>query len=172
MSVYTIRDFYEENLPRGRVISNLRATWDNSSYTTLTVQPGTDEAYFIDYFTIRVDADAPFTMQANDEITITFNCYGSSPYDTFTIDDASTFIDLARYTDPELYEARAFSGTSYHIFKYQFRPPIYLRSSTSPSESIVFAYDDTGGGPTAGTLYIDVHGWKLADEDDSGLVIS
>jgi hypothetical protein len=46
-----------------------------------------------------------------------------------------------------------------------------LRSSTGTAESIVFEYDNTGGGVTAGTMYIDVHGWKL-DEDDSGLVIS
>ena len=166
---YTVRDFYEENLPRGQVLSDLRETWDNSSAATLTVQPSTDECYFIDYFVVRVSDT--FAMSANDEITITFNAYGSSPYDTFTIDDASPFIDLARYSDPREYEARAFSGTSYHTFTFPIKPAMYLRSSTTPAESIVFEYDDSGGGITAGTMYIDAHGWKL-DEDDSGLVIS
>lgn len=166
---YTVRDFYEENLPRGQVISDLREKWDGAAPATLTVQPSADECYFIDYFVIRMSED--FAMSGTDEITITFNCYGSSPYDTYTIDDASTFIDVARYSDPSEYEARSFSGTSYHIFKFPWKPPIYLRSSTGTAESIVFEYDNTGGGVTAGTMYIDVHGWKL-DEDDSGLVIS
>jgi hypothetical protein len=134
----------------------------------VTIQPGADDAHFVESIQLLISDD--FAMTATDEIGIVTTAYGTISALTVlsagvAADDLAALIALG---DPDLYEELTIAAATYHKVVIKFKPPVYLRNSTSPAESLVLEYDNTGGGVTAGSINIAVKYWTI-EEDDSGL---
>ena len=167
MSAYNTADYYHFSLPKGERLHEIDAgDWSGAAPTTLTIQPGAGDCYFIKSVILRVDN--AFAMSAGDTIVITANAYDNATFIQHTITDTLPITQLIRLGDPDSYQAKVIEAVNYHIIKIPFEPPVYLRSSTTPNESITCVYNDVAGGVTAGSMVIDVNGWKCL-EDDSGL---
>lgn len=167
MSAYNTADYYHFNLPKDERLEVKDAgDWSGAAPATVTVQPGASDCDFVKSIVLRVDN--AFAMSAGDTIVITANAYDNATFIQYTITDTLPITQLIRLGDPEFYMEKVIEGTNYHIIKIPFEPPIYLRSSEVPAESITFVYNDVGGGITAGSMTIDAVGWTGL-EDDSGL---
>lgn len=168
MAETTVQKYYHYNMARGMSEMDTEV-WDGAAPTTVTIQPATDKAHFVESIQLLISDD--FAMSATDEIGIVTTAYGTVSALTVlsagvAVDDLSALIALG---DPELYQELTIAAATYHKVVIKFKPPVYLRNSTSPAESVVLEYANTGGGVTAGSLKIAVKYWTI-DEDDSGLV--
>ena len=165
-----VKTYYDYNMPQGEYVTGYEV-WTGAAPTGITIQPGTDEAIFVGW--IKMQIDNTFAMSVGDIITITINAYDNTSPQTITMTGTAVVGDdlavLISWGDPDLYEARVIGVDAYHSVVIKMKPAIYLRSSTAPAESVTIEYTNVGGGITAGSMIVSYEGWKLADEDDSGL---
>ena len=167
MSETTVKDYYHSNMPRGEAIIG-QTVWSGAAPVAVTIQPSADEADFVGCLELMVSDD--FAMTATDVITLTINAYGNTQ--TLIVTGATAALDLAEllaWGDSETYETATIATVLHHKVVIKFKPPVYLRSSTSPAESVSLTYTPTGGGITAGRAIITTKYWTITDEDDSGL---
>jgi hypothetical protein len=168
MAETTVKQSYHYNMPREKHILG-QTIWTGAAPTTVTLQPVSPTADFVAYLKLRITDN--FAMTATDVITLTIKAYGVTQ--TLTVTSAGVAAtDLAAlisWGDAELYRYMTVAAAVQHAVVLKFKPPIYLRSSTTPAESIVLAYTPTGGGITAGSIIVSYEGWQLSDEDDSGI---
>ena len=158
-----IKQYYDYNMPKG-VDFIIPARWTDSAYTAVTIQPATAKADFVEYIELLASDDISF---AGGSMKISNMGYGGTT--DVTITDLAGLIAIG---DPTLYKL-VITGTApgatvtYHSIVLKPKPPRYLRSSTTPAESLALTLA-TIVTLTAGTLDIVVHGWEC-DEVDSGL---
>lgn len=169
MSETTIKEYYNFSQPREEAkLSSNQVVWDGAAPSSLTVQPS-DGAEFVKY--IKLIVTNTYAMTATDEMTITVNAYGGSQVLNF-ISGGVVADDLAQmiaWGDPALYTSTTIGAVVTHYITIKPNPPVYLRTSTTPSESITVEYTDNAGGVSAGNMVITTEGWAIADEDDSGI---
>ena len=164
----TVKEYYDYTQPREKFrMENM--LWDGAAPTTVTLQPSGDEAEFVQ--SIQLLITDTFAMTALDVVTITVNAYGTTV--TYTMTATATVADdlatLISWGDAKNYKYTTVGAVGTHIVVIEFTPPVYLRTSTTPSESVVMEYTATGGGVTAGNMQISTKGWVLSDEDNSGI---
>lgn len=159
-----VLDYYDYNMPRGITFVS-SAAWTTSVEPSITIQPGTDDCDFVEEIVFLVRDDINFNSNT---IRITNWGYGATTYI-----DISTLAQLIALGDPELYQqVIAYDPVTardenYHRVTIKFKPPKYLKSSTSPAESLVISLQG-GGHLSDGTVDISVKGWTL-EEDNSGI---
>jgi hypothetical protein len=154
-------------MPRGEAVVT-QETWNSGSATDVVIQPSSDEADFVSYIKLLISDD--FAMTSGDSIDIDIAAYGGTQSLSVTsagvvADDIAGLIALG---DAEMFEMLTIGAVNYYKVVIKFKPPVYLRNSTSPAESITLSYDDSGGGITAGQIIIATEHWTIT-EDDSGL---
>jgi len=155
-------------MPSGEAIIG-QTVWSGAAPSTVTIQPSADEADFVAY--IKLLVSDTFVMNATDVITLTINAYGNTQTLTVTATatPANDLAELVAWGDAEMYESMNIAGVNYHKVVVKFKPPVYLRSSTSPAESVSLTYTANAGGISAGRMIITTEHWTITDEDDSGL---
>jgi hypothetical protein len=163
----SVKKYYHYNMPRGQAEVE-QTVWDSGSQATVTIQPATDKANYVGYIKLLISED--FTMQVGDIITLLITAYGTTQ--TLEVTTAGVIADdiaqMIGWGDAEMFEDVTLGATHYFKSVIKFKPPVYLRNSTTPAESITLTYNDAGGGPSAGKLIITTEVW-VDDEDDSGL---
>lgn len=164
MAIPNILEYYDENVPKGTTF-RVHERWVPSTETTITIQPGTDLADFVD--TIEMIIRDDLNLNGN---TLRITNWG---YDATTYQEAGNLVSLIAMGDATYYKQMIATdpitgGTAnFHYIVIKFKPPKYLRNSTVPAESLVISLEG-GGHITAGTIDISVIGWECA-EDESGI---
>jgi hypothetical protein len=165
MAETTVKQTYQYNLPR-EAYQVEQTVWKAGSQPTVTLQPASG-AEFIAFIKLLITDD--FAMTNADVIELKVSAYGTTQ--TLTITSAGVaqddLLQLVGWGDAEMYESMSVAGKSTHKVVVKFKPPVYLRTSTTPNESITLTY--TGANVTAGQMIITTEGWLLSDEDDSGI---
>ena len=158
---FTIENYYHAGVPIDTAIITKEA-WSAGVTPTVTIQPDTSNCDFV--WRVEFLASDNVAFGANSGLKI--STWG---YKLVTFQKAETVEELVVLGDTQLYEKITLAGgTIFHKIVIEFKPPQYLRSTTTPAESFVIEYD--GGNPiTAGTLKIKVLGWELL-ETNSGIV--
>jgi len=167
MADTTVQGYYHYNMPRGEAVV-AQETWKTGSITDVLIQPTTDEADFVSYIKLLISDD--FAMTSGDSVNVDIAAYGSTQSLVVTsagvaADDIAGLIALG---DAEMFEMLTIGAVNYYKVVIKFKPPIYLRNSTSPAESVTLNYDNSGGGITAGQIIIATEHWTIT-EADSGL---
>lgn len=169
MGVPTVLDYYNQTMPRGEALFG-STKWKLGASPDVSIQPPDPQAYFVGYLKLLVTNN--FAMSVADEIRLTINAYGNlAPHVTTIVGTGVVADDLAAILalgDPELSETKTIGAVTVHSVVIKFKPPVYLRSSTTPAESVLLEYDGGGGGITAGSIVVSYEIWNIA-EDDSGV---
>ena len=164
-----VQQYYHYNMPREEYKTE-HFLWDAVATAAITIAPTGDAAYFVDSIRFLVSDD--FEMTNTDTITIAIDAYGNIAPQTIVVTATATATDalqeLIAIGNPEFYKfVNSTIHTEYHQIVIKFKSPVYLRTSTTPTESITLTY--AGTGITAGTMRIAYDAWKIAEEDDSGI---
>ena len=162
MSNTTIQTYYDSNMPRGKYVTG-RGVWTSDSLSTIVINPSTDRALLVSNIKFQVSDD--FVLTAGASFTITINAYDESPYDTITIDETDPILNILALGDVSETLAFDVGADSYLATTLKFKPPIYLKSSTTVVENITIEYT---GALTSGNCIISYEAWDI-DESESGL---
>lgn len=166
MAETRVQEYYHFNMPRKEYVTDYEYWDDSASLTpTLTIAPSSDEALFVDSIKFLVSDD--FAMTDTEEIEITIVAYDGTPQVISILATAvapDALSNLIALGNPECYKEVNIDSNLYHHVVFKFKSPVYLRSSTTPTESITVAYVGAGG-ITAGTMRIAYDAWKIAEED-------
>jgi hypothetical protein len=135
-----IKMAYDYNISQGEFQDEI-ILWETGKEGTLTITPVDTYALYVAKINFFISDD--FTFGASDEINLTINAYDNSPAREIT---AASLEEIMAHGDPQTYFNNVFpTWGKTHMISWMFRPPIYLKSSTSPSETVVLNYVELGG---------------------------
>lgn len=153
----SIKSSYDFTIPQGEYQSE-KILWETGSEGTLTITPSDTYALYVARLKILVSDN--FTFGALDEINITINAYNNVPAREIVAASVEEIIALG---DPRFYLTNVFpSWGKTHMVSLLFTPPIYLKSSTSPTESVVLSYVESGG-ISAGHCLVTADIWNVLE---------
>jgi len=171
MAETKVQEYYHYNMPRAEYITE-HFLWSAAGTAGIIIGPAAGEAVFVESLRFLVSDD--FAMTDTDTITIGINAYGNIAPQTIVVTATATATDalheLISVGNPDLYKyIDSVAVVKKHLIVVKFKSPVYLRSSTSPVETLTVTY--AGAAITAGSLRIAYDAWKIADEDSSGIEV-